>query len=75
MEGQIAEKLSVVQEHLPFYIGLGMHLLSAILIIITGWMLGNWADRHISGLKRLDETLSGFLGSLRPSVGFHLTHA
>lgn len=42
----------------------GMRLLSAVLILIAGWVLGNWASKAIHAIKKLDETLKSFLGGL-----------
>jgi len=41
----------------------GMRLLSAIAILIVGWIAGNWAKKRVSNLKKLDKTLSSFLGA------------
>jgi len=41
----------------------GMRLISAIAILIVGWIAGNWCKRRISSLKKLDKTLSSFLGN------------
>ena len=40
----------------------GLRLISAIIIMIAGWMAGNWAKRRVISIKRLDKTLSSFLG-------------
>jgi len=42
----------------------GMRVLSAVLIIIAGWIVGNYAKKLIASSKRLDGTLKGFLGGL-----------
>ncbi len=42
----------------------GMRLLAAITIVIIGWVVGNWIDRHFENIKRLDSTLKNFLGAL-----------
>ena len=39
-----------------------MRLLSATLILVAGWIIGNWISNRIQRIKRLDETLTGFLG-------------
>ncbi len=64
MEDQIAQKLTVVQQNLPFYVEMGMRLISAALVMVSGWIAGNWTDRRISAIRKFDETLSGFLGGL-----------
>lgn len=40
----------------------GMRALSALAILIAGWVLGNWVKGRIFRIKRLDKTLSSFLG-------------
>lgn len=64
VEQQIIEQLTHVQENLPFYVEMGMRVLSAALIMIAGWMIGNWLNRRICSIKRLDQTLCSFLGGL-----------
>ncbi|MBU0859432.1 MAG: mechanosensitive ion channel [Alphaproteobacteria bacterium] len=41
----------------------GMNLISAILILIAGWMLGHFLAKRIQSLRRLDETLASFLAT------------
>lgn len=41
----------------------GMTLLSAIMILVAGRMLGNFIARRIQSIKRLDETLASFLAT------------
>lgn len=41
----------------------GARLVAAILIIIAGWMIGNWIARRIEALKRIDSTLKDFLST------------
>ncbi len=64
MENQIAEGITIVQENFPFYLEMGMRVLSAALIMIAGWMIGNWISRRITSVKKLDATLASFLGGL-----------
>ncbi len=40
----------------------GIKAISALLILIVGWMVGNWLKKRINNLKKLDGTLSSFLG-------------
>ncbi len=58
----IQEKVPVIIDQLPIYIDWGMRLLSATLILVAGWIIGNWISNRIQRIKRLDETLAGFLG-------------
>lgn len=53
--------LNITMEIFTFW---GMRVLSAVLILIAGWVIGNWANRTIRKFKRLDETLKSFLGAL-----------
>lgn len=39
----------------------GMRVLSAVLILIAGWVIGNWVSARIRKVNQLDNTLSGFL--------------
>lgn len=54
--------LKIIQENMPFFIEWGMRLLSALVIIIAGYSIGNWAKNRIRGIKRLDATLTTFFG-------------
>ena len=58
----IAEKIDLLQDQLPLILEWGTRMLSAVLILIAGWVIGNWLSRRIHGIKRLDETLKSFLG-------------
>lgn len=40
----------------------GMRLIAAILILITGWVIGNWLNNRFDRIHRLDGTLKNFLG-------------
>ena len=40
----------------------GLRLLSGILILGAGWIIGNYAKKAIEKVNRFDNTLSGFLG-------------
>ncbi|MBL4804118.1 MAG: mechanosensitive ion channel [Alphaproteobacteria bacterium] len=42
----------------------GMRLLTAIAILIAGWVIGKWASNRIKSFKKLDDTLKSFLGGL-----------
>jgi small conductance mechanosensitive channel len=58
----IQEKVPVIIDQMPIFIDWGMRLLSATLILIAGWVIGNWLSNRIQRIRRLDETLAGFLG-------------
>jgi len=40
----------------------GMRILSAIAILIAGWVGGSWISKRIKNAKKLDPTISSFLG-------------
>lgn len=58
----VAAHKEQIAENLHVYVGWGLDLVSALLILIAGWVIGNWLDRRVRAVKRLDETLTGFLG-------------
>ena len=58
----IAEKIDLLQAQLPLILEWSTRMLSAVLILIAGWVIGNWLSRRIHSIKRLDETLKMFLG-------------
>lgn len=47
---------------MDFGVDWGLKLLTAITILIVGWIFGNWIDRRFDAMKRLDDTLKNFLG-------------
>lgn len=57
MENQIDTGLTLLTDW-------GLRVLAAVLILIAGWVLGNWARHWISNFKKLDDTLTSFLGGL-----------
>lgn len=42
----------------------GMRVISALAILIAGWVIGNWIKNTIYKIKKLDDTLKSFLGGL-----------
>ncbi len=64
MEEQVMEQIAIIQSNPEFYIEMGLRVLSAALVMVAGWMGGNWVSRRIAGVKKLDATLAGFLGGL-----------
>lgn len=60
----VVKQLSTYQEEL-IHLGIdwGGRLVAAIIILIIGWMLGNWINRRFENLKRMDSTLKNFLGA------------
>lgn len=64
MEDQITAQVVHMQENMPLYVEIGLRVLSAALIMIAGWLLGNWVSNRIRNFRKMDEMLGGFLGSL-----------
>lgn len=61
----VFKELSIYQETLiTMGIDWGGRLVAAIVILIIGWVLGNWINRRFEKLHRLDGTLKNFLGGL-----------
>lgn len=59
----VAKGVSTFQKFaLDYGVEWGMRLLVAIIILIIGWMVGNWIDRRFENMTRLDDTLKNFLG-------------
>lgn len=58
------EGMRIIRDNLPFILSTGTRVLSALVILVVGWMAGNWAQRRIASVKKLDATLSSFLGML-----------
>lgn len=60
----VVKQLSTYQEDL-IHLGIdwGGRLVAAILILIIGWIIGNWINRRFEKLKRMDDTLKNFLGA------------
>ncbi len=48
----------------------GFSVLGAILILIGGWIIGGWVSRRIKNMKKLDDTISSFLGGFAKYVVF-----
>lgn len=42
----------------------GMRVISALAILIAGWVIGGWVSKRIDKIPNLDGTLSSFLGGL-----------
>jgi small conductance mechanosensitive channel len=56
------EGMKILQDNLPFLLEVGTRILSALIILVVGWLAGNWAQRRVTSIKRLDATLTGFFG-------------
>lgn len=51
-----------LNEYIELAIFWGMRILSALLILIAGWVIGSWVKRKVMRIDRLDGTLASFLG-------------
>ncbi len=51
-----------LDQYIDILIIWGMRLLSALAILIVGWIAGNWVKNRIRNIQKLDKTLSSFLG-------------
>lgn len=58
----MTEFITENEEMMKMIIGWGTRILGAILIMVTGWMIGNFLERRFDHINRLDETLKSFLG-------------
>lgn len=47
---------------MELFIAWSMRIVSAALILVGGYMIGNWLSKRIKGIEQLDDTLAGFLG-------------
>ncbi len=56
--------LQIIRENLPLIMDISGRVVSAIVVLIVGWATGNWAQRRMASIKRLDATLSSFFGGL-----------
>jgi small conductance mechanosensitive channel len=54
--------ITYIQDNMPIYLNMGLNVVSAALILIAGWIIGNWASKKINNISSLDKTLSTFLG-------------
>lgn len=61
----VTRALSGYQETLiTLSIDWGLRLVAAIIILIIGWMIGNWISGRFGKMRRLDDTLKNFLSGL-----------
>ncbi len=60
----LVKTISAHQEQLiSLSIDWGFRLVAAVVIIIIGWLIGNWVNRRFENMRRLDDTLKNFLGA------------
>lgn len=51
-----------LNQYIELVITWGMRILSALLILIAGWVIGSWAKRRVQNINKIDGTLASFLG-------------
>lgn len=51
-----------MENHLDLFLSMAWSVVSALLILAAGWIVGNWVSNRIKSLDKLDETLGSFLG-------------
>lgn len=56
--------LTFIEQNATMFVSMGIDMILAILILIAGWTIGNWASKRIQKIRRLDETLADFLSGL-----------
>ncbi|MFN3826552.1 MAG: mechanosensitive ion channel family protein [Micavibrio sp.] len=56
--------IKFIEENLDIILAVGLDLILAMMILVAGWMIGNWVSKRIQTFKRLDETLADFLSGL-----------
>ncbi len=54
-------EMKFIVENMDVLLKMGVDLILAILILVAGWAIGNWASARIQKIKRMDETLADFL--------------
>ncbi len=69
----IEENLPLIKENLPLIIELGTNLLIAVIILIAGWIIGNWLRKKITSIEKLDITLRSFLGGFVKYIVFFVS--
>lgn len=58
------EGMRIIQDNMPLFLEIGLRLISATFIIVLGWSIGNWLQRRVQSIHRLDATLGSFIGGL-----------
>ncbi len=58
---------------MEYFIALAMNVITAAAVLVAGWILGNYLNKTIQNIKKLDGTLKSFLGAASKYTVFALT--
>lgn len=64
IQENIADGQEMANRGLDLFLKYGLDAISAIAILIAGWMIGKWISNKIASNKKMDQTLSGFIGKI-----------
>jgi small conductance mechanosensitive channel len=64
IEHNFTDGIKLLHENLPLVINWALRFISATVIIVAGWLVGNALQRRVERIRRLDTTLTGFIGGL-----------
>lgn len=53
----------LTETHLQFLISIGVKLIIATVALIVAYIVGNWLENRIEKIKKLDKTVTSFLGT------------
>src|SRR6218665_899638 len=56
--------LQIIRENFPLILDVSGRIVGAVLVLIMGWAVGDWAQRRATAERRLDATLTSFFGGL-----------
>lgn len=49
---------------MDYFIAIATNVITASLVLMAGWMLGNYVHKLVQNIKKLDDTLKSFLGAM-----------
>jgi small conductance mechanosensitive channel len=56
------EAAAAIEAGISIFTIWGVKLIVALLILIAAWVIGRWLDSSVQGIRRMDKTLTSFLG-------------
>lgn len=56
--------VKIIEDNLGLILSMGIDAILAFMILVAGWMGGNWVSERIRKFKKIDETLVDFLAGL-----------